>query len=83
MKNIHTTASGFYAEAPDGTIIVGTCAGSDEEKVRMAEEQLSSYTPARADPEPTQSDRIEETVTSTALTVEYLSCLQEISAEDE
>lgn len=32
-------------------------------------------------PEPTQLDRIEEVVISTALTTEYMACLQEVSAE--
>lgn len=33
------------------------------------------------EPEPTQLDRIEETVTNTALTTEYMACLQEVNAE--
>ena len=32
-------------------------------------------------PEPTQLDRIEETATNMALSVDYLTCLQEMSAE--
>ena len=32
------------------------------------------------EPEPTQLDRIEEAVTNTALTTEYMACLQEINS---
>ena len=41
-------------------------------------EQEQESTPT---PEPTQLDRIEETVSSTALTTEYMACLQEINSE--
>ena len=39
------------------------------------------YTPEPIEPEKTQLDKIEEIITNTALTTEYMACLQEINAE--
>ena len=81
MKSIHITKSGYYVNMPDGTIITKECAGTDAEKRRMAEEDIKKYSPIQIAAEPSQVDRIEEAVTSTALTVEYLSCLQELNTD--
>ena len=40
------------------------------------------YTPEPIEPEPTQLDKIEDIVTNTALTTEYMACLQEVSADE-
>ena len=80
--SINLTSYGFYADLPDGTIIMRNCTGTDAEKQRMAEEEARIYTNSiQTAAEQSQADRIEEAVTSTALTVEYLSCLQELNAD--
>lgn len=48
---------------------------------RYVEGKWVDYTPEPVIPEPTQLDRIEETVTTNALTTEYLACLQEINED--
>ena len=39
------------------------------------------YIPEPIEPEKTQLDKIEEIITNTALTTEYIACLQEVNAE--
>lgn len=80
---IHITSYGYLLKMPDGIMIVRNCTGTDAEKQRMAEEEARIYTNSiQTVAEPSQADRIEEAVTSTALTVEYLSCLQELNTTE-
>ena len=51
-------------------------------KYNTETKQWETYEPQpQPQPEPTQLDRIEEVVISTALTTEYMACLQEVNAE--
>ena len=80
MEKIHLTTYGYYIDMPDGKTILRNCDGTDEEKIKMAEEDIQNYSP-QPEPEPAQLDRIEESVINTALTTEYMACLQEINYE--
>lgn len=83
MKKIHLTVYGYYIDMPDGKIILKNCDGTDEEKIKMAEEDIRNYSPQpEPQPEPTQLDRIEESIINTALTTEYMACLYEINSEN-
>ena len=81
MPTIYYTSYGYYIEIGDKTI-VKKCSGTKEEKRVLAEKDIANYVPTQTPtPEPTQLDRIEETISSTALTTEYMACLQEINSE--
>ena len=82
MPVIHYTSYGYYIDI-DGKTIVKQCEGTEEEKRKLAENDISEYIPQpRSTPQAqTQIDRIEEAIVSTALTTEYMACLQEINSE--
>lgn len=83
MANIIYDDYGYCIEIDDKIISVG-CIGTEEEKRLHAEETIQQYLQEKKKYEeenPSQLDIIEQSVISTALTTEYMACLQEVNSE--
>lgn len=82
MAKINYTNYGYFIEMA-GKIIVKKYDGTNSQKKELAEKDIKEFVPSELNKARTQLDRIEESVTTMVLDVEYLSCLEELNTNTE
>ena len=81
-KEGYVVSDSWLSGEVDDKNMIPVAADFDLANKRYVNGAWESYIPEPITTEqPTQMDRIEEIVASTALTTEYMACLQEVNAE--
>lgn len=77
----YVVSDSWLSSKVDDKNMIPVLDGFDLTNKRYVNGAWGEYVPEIIEGEPTQMDRIEEIVASTALTTEYMACLQEVNAE--